>query len=74
MKMSMKISPTSTSTGFFTVNSTVYLLNDNGSIIFNGSVHDYMGQAGQAGYAATKGALVSMVRALRLTWRHAEFA
>ena len=40
---------------FFTVNSAAPLLNDNASIIFNGSVHNYLGQAGQAAYAATKG-------------------
>ena len=49
---------------FFTVNSAVPLLNDNGSIIFNGSVHNYLGQAGFAAYAATKGGLVSMARAI----------
>ena len=40
------------------------LLNDNGSIIFNGSVHNYLGQPGQAAYAATKGGLVSMARSI----------
>jgi NAD(P)-dependent dehydrogenase (short-subunit alcohol dehydrogenase family) len=49
---------------FFTVNSSVPLLNDNGSIIFNGSVHNYLGQAGMAAYAATKGGVVSMARAI----------
>jgi NAD(P)-dependent dehydrogenase (short-subunit alcohol dehydrogenase family) len=49
---------------FFTVNSAVPLLNDKGSIIFNGSVHDYLGQAGLAAYAATKGGVVSMARAI----------
>jgi NAD(P)-dependent dehydrogenase (short-subunit alcohol dehydrogenase family) len=49
---------------FFTVNSAVPLLNDNGSIIFNGSVHNYMGQAGLAAYAATKGGVVSMARVI----------
>jgi NAD(P)-dependent dehydrogenase (short-subunit alcohol dehydrogenase family) len=49
---------------FFTVNSAVPLLNDNGSIIFNGSVHSYMGQAGLAAYAATKGGVVSMARVI----------
>lgn len=49
---------------FFTVNSTAPLLNDNGSIIFNGSVHNYLGQPGYAAYAATKGGLVSMARAI----------
>ncbi len=49
---------------FFTVNSAAPLLNDNGSIIFNGSVHNYLGQAGVAAYAATKGGVVSMARAI----------
>jgi NAD(P)-dependent dehydrogenase (short-subunit alcohol dehydrogenase family) len=49
---------------FFTVNSAASLLNDNGSIIFNGSVHNYLGQPGFAAYAATKGGLVSMARAI----------
>jgi NAD(P)-dependent dehydrogenase (short-subunit alcohol dehydrogenase family) len=49
---------------FFTVNSAATLLNDNGSIIFNGSVHNYLGQPGYAAYAATKGGLLSMARAI----------
>jgi NAD(P)-dependent dehydrogenase (short-subunit alcohol dehydrogenase family) len=49
---------------FFTVNSAAPLMNDNGSIIFNGSVHNYVGQAGMAAYAATKGGVVSMARAI----------
>jgi NAD(P)-dependent dehydrogenase (short-subunit alcohol dehydrogenase family) len=49
---------------FFTVNSAAPLLNDNGSVIFNGSVHNYLGQPGYAAYAATKGGLVSMARAI----------
>src|SRR5271154_5411817 len=49
---------------FFTVNSAAPLMNDNGSIIFNGSVHNYLGQAGLAAYAATKGGVVSMARAI----------
>src|SRR5271155_3357741 len=49
---------------FFTVNSAAALLNDNGSVIFNGSVHDQLGQSGMAAYAATKGGLVSMARAI----------
>lgn len=49
---------------FFTVNSAAPLLNDGGSIIFNGSVHNYLGQPGYAAYAATKGGLVSMARAI----------
>src|SRR5208282_4990661 len=31
---------------FFTVNSAAPLLNENGNIIFNGSVHNYLGQPG----------------------------
>jgi NAD(P)-dependent dehydrogenase (short-subunit alcohol dehydrogenase family) len=46
---------------FFTVNSAAPLLNDNAGIIFNGSVHNYLGQAG---YAATNGGVVSMARAI----------
>jgi NAD(P)-dependent dehydrogenase (short-subunit alcohol dehydrogenase family) len=49
---------------FFTVNSAAPLMNDNGSIIFNGSVHNYLGQPGVAAYAATKGGLVSMARSI----------
>jgi len=49
---------------FFTVNSAAPLLNDNSSIIFNGSVHNYLGQPGLAAYAAAKGGLVSMARAI----------
>jgi NAD(P)-dependent dehydrogenase (short-subunit alcohol dehydrogenase family) len=49
---------------FFTVNSADPLLNDNGSIIFNGSIHNYLGQPGLAAYAATKGGLVSMARVI----------
>ena len=49
---------------FFTVNSAAHLLNDDGSIIFNGSVHNYLGQPGVAAYAATKGGLVSMARSI----------
>src|ERR1700749_721612 len=39
---------------FFTVNSAAPLINDNGSIIFNGSGHNYLGQFGMAAYSATK--------------------
>ena len=59
-----KIVQTNLNAAFFTVNSAVPLLNDNGSIVFNGSVHNYMGQAGQAAYAATKGGVVSMARVI----------
>src|SRR5215469_15340187 len=46
---------TNLNAAFFTANSAAPLLNDNGSIIFNGSVHNYLGQPGVAAYAATKG-------------------
>ena len=59
-----KIVHTNLSGAFFIVNSAAALLNDNGSIIFNGSVHNYLGQPGMAAYAATKGGLVSMARAV----------
>ncbi|WP_047489527.1 SDR family NAD(P)-dependent oxidoreductase [Terriglobus sp. TAA 43] len=49
---------------FFTVNSAAPLLNDGASVIFNGSVHNYLGQAGVAAYAATKGGVVAMARAI----------
>ena len=49
---------------FYTVNGAAPLLNNNGSIIFNGSVHNYLGAAGLAAYAATKGGVVSMARAI----------
>jgi NAD(P)-dependent dehydrogenase (short-subunit alcohol dehydrogenase family) len=52
------------SSAFFTVNSAVPLLNDNASIVFTGSVHNYLGQSGVAAYAATKGGLVSMARSI----------
>jgi NAD(P)-dependent dehydrogenase (short-subunit alcohol dehydrogenase family) len=55
---------TNLSAAFFTVNSAAPLLNDSGSIIFNGSVHNYLGQAGVAAYAATKGGVVSMARSI----------
>jgi NAD(P)-dependent dehydrogenase (short-subunit alcohol dehydrogenase family) len=49
---------------FFTVNSAAPLLNHNSSVIINGSVHNYLGQSGMAAYAATKGGVVSMARAI----------
>jgi NAD(P)-dependent dehydrogenase (short-subunit alcohol dehydrogenase family) len=55
---------TNLSGAFFTVNSAAPLMNDNGSIIFNGSVQNYLGQPGLAAYAATKGGLVSMARSI----------
>src|ERR1700734_2963887 len=59
-----KVVHTNLNGAFFTVNSAAPLLNDNGSIIFNGSGHSYLGQPGLAAYAATKGGLVSMARAI----------
>src|SRR5579862_3945488 len=55
---------TNLNAAFFTVNSAAPLLNENGSVIFNGSVHNYLGQAGVAAYAATKGGVVSMARSI----------
>jgi NAD(P)-dependent dehydrogenase (short-subunit alcohol dehydrogenase family) len=46
------------------MNSAAPLMNDNGSIIFNGSVRNYLGQPGLAAYAVTKGGLVSMARSI----------
>src|SRR5271167_811076 len=59
-----KIVHTNLNGAFFTVNSAAPLLNDKGSIIFNGSVHNYLGQPGLAAYAATKGGIVSMARSI----------
>src|ERR1700734_1042414 len=59
-----KIVHTNLNGAFFTVNSAAPLMNDNGSIIFNGSVQSYLGQPGLAAYAATKGGLVSMARSI----------
>jgi NAD(P)-dependent dehydrogenase (short-subunit alcohol dehydrogenase family) len=59
-----KVVHTNLNGAFFTVNSAAPLMNDNGSIIFNGSVHTYLGQPGVAAYAATKGGLVSMARSI----------
>ena len=55
---------TNLNAAFFTVNSAAPVLNDNGSIIFSGSVQNYLGQPGVAAYAATKGGLVSMARCI----------
>lgn len=49
---------------FFTVNSAAPLLTDGGALIFNGSVLSYIGQATTAAYAASKGGLRSMARAI----------
>ena len=49
---------------FFTANSAAPLLNDGGTIIFNASVHNYLGQVGMAAYAATKGGLRAMARSI----------
>src|ERR1700741_482739 len=59
-----KVVRTNLNGAFFTVNSAAPLMNDNGSIIFNGSVHNYLGQPGVAAYAAAKGGLVSMARVI----------
>jgi NAD(P)-dependent dehydrogenase (short-subunit alcohol dehydrogenase family) len=59
-----KIVHTNLNGAFFTVNSAVPLMNDNGSIIFSGSVHNYLGQPGVAAYAATKGGLVAMAQSI----------
>jgi NAD(P)-dependent dehydrogenase (short-subunit alcohol dehydrogenase family) len=55
---------TNLNAAFFTVNSAAPLLNENASIIFNGSVHNHVGQVGLAAYAATKGGVVSMARSI----------
>jgi NAD(P)-dependent dehydrogenase (short-subunit alcohol dehydrogenase family) len=55
---------TNLNAAFFTVNSAAPLVNANGCIIFNGSVHDSLGQSGMAAYAATKGGVLSMARAI----------
>ena len=55
---------TNLSAAFLTMDSAVPLLNRNSSIIFSGSVHNYLGQPGVAAYAPTKGGLVSMARSI----------
>jgi NAD(P)-dependent dehydrogenase (short-subunit alcohol dehydrogenase family) len=59
-----KIVHTNLNGAFFTVNSAAPLMNDNGSIIFTGSVHNHLGQPGAAAYAATKGGLAAMARSI----------
>jgi NAD(P)-dependent dehydrogenase (short-subunit alcohol dehydrogenase family) len=59
---------------FLTANSAAPLLNDGGTIVFNASVHNYLGQTGMAAYAATKGACERWHDRSPLTWRHAAFA
>src|SRR6202034_501763 len=59
-----KVVHTNLNGAFFIVNAAAPLLNDNGSIIFNGSVQSYLGQPDLAAYAATKGGLVSMARSI----------
>ena len=59
-----KVIRTNLTCAFFIVNSAAPLMNDNGSIIFNGSVHNYLGQPGVAAYAATKGGIVSLARSI----------
>ena len=59
----MWFAPTSTVLSLPSIQPLLYM-NDNGSIIFNGSVQSYLGQPGVAAYAATKGGLVSMARSI----------
>src|SRR5580700_927728 len=59
-----KVVHTNLNGAFFTVNAAAPLMNDNGNIIFNGSVQSYLGQPGAAAYAATKGGLLSMARSI----------
>jgi NAD(P)-dependent dehydrogenase (short-subunit alcohol dehydrogenase family) len=49
---------------FFTVQAALPHLNDNGSIILNGSVHAVLGIPGYSAYAGTKGAVRAMTRNL----------
>jgi NAD(P)-dependent dehydrogenase (short-subunit alcohol dehydrogenase family) len=49
---------------FLTADAAAPVLNDGGTIIFNASVHNYLGQPGLAAYAATKGGLRAMARAI----------
>jgi NAD(P)-dependent dehydrogenase (short-subunit alcohol dehydrogenase family) len=49
---------------FFTVQAALPHLNDNASVILNGSVHAVMGMPGYSAYAGTKGATRAMTRNL----------
>jgi NAD(P)-dependent dehydrogenase (short-subunit alcohol dehydrogenase family) len=49
---------------FFTVQAAVPHLNDNASVILNGSVHAVLGMPGYSAYAGTKGATRAMTRNL----------
>jgi NAD(P)-dependent dehydrogenase (short-subunit alcohol dehydrogenase family) len=49
---------------FFTVQAALPHLNDNGSVILNGSVHAVLGIPGYSAYAGTKGAVRAMTRNL----------
>ncbi|MET0747243.1 MAG: SDR family oxidoreductase [Rhizobium sp.] len=49
---------------FFTVQAALPYLNDNGSVILNGSVHAVLGIPGYSAYAGTKGAVRAMTRNL----------
>jgi NAD(P)-dependent dehydrogenase (short-subunit alcohol dehydrogenase family) len=49
---------------FFTIQKAVPYLNDNASIILNGSVNTYVGFAGASVYSASKAALHSLARTL----------
>lgn len=49
---------------FFTVQAALPHLNDNGSVILNGSVHVGLGMPGYSAYAGSKGAVRAMTRNL----------
>jgi NAD(P)-dependent dehydrogenase (short-subunit alcohol dehydrogenase family) len=49
---------------FFTIQAALPHLNDNGSVILNGSVHAVLGIPGYSAYAGTKGAVRAMTRNL----------
>jgi NAD(P)-dependent dehydrogenase (short-subunit alcohol dehydrogenase family) len=49
---------------FFTVENAIPILNDGGSIIFNGSVIGTLGQSGYSAYAATKAGVRAFARTI----------
>ena len=55
---------------FFTVQAALPYLNDNASIILNGSVISVLGNPGYSAYAATKGAIIAHTRALAVEVAH----
>jgi NAD(P)-dependent dehydrogenase (short-subunit alcohol dehydrogenase family) len=59
-----KIVSTNFTAVFFTVQAALPYLNDNASVILNGSVHAVMGAAGWTAYAGTKAAVRAMTRNL----------